>query len=231
MSALKVHRCAGEPVVRLSNRWSSDPTKEDEVAQIWRDADPSRGLTDKEILCVTSFGQTIEVRTTPYRYFYAQSVRPQLFSHPLTALAVSGILSCESRLLIGRRADWVSQDPGVLELVPSGSVDAELASDVPKQLDREAAEELGVGENAIFGHRVLGAIEDDDSHVIDLVIQASLQCSLAELVEAHSRLEQPEYSALKAVTSQELRRMIDDDNERISAVSSAIFANFCAAPQ
>jgi hypothetical protein len=74
-------------------------------------------------------------------------------------------------------------------------------------------------------------VQDDTGHALDIVVAATLNCSVDQLLQAHSRLEQPEYSELLAVTPDELQRIIDDGSERISAVSSAIFVNFCFAAE
>jgi hypothetical protein len=78
---------------------------------------------------------------------------------------------------------------------------------------------------------VLGAVQDDAGAALDIVIAATVNCTLDRLLGAHSRLDQPEYSELQAVTAGEFQRMMDDGSERISAVSTAIFANFCAAAE
>jgi hypothetical protein len=212
-----------------------DRAAEEEVAAIWRAAasDPAQSLHDNPIVVVASYDERqLEAFVLPYRYFFAQRVRPELFEQPLKALAVSGIVLCEGRIVLGRRANWVTQDAGMLELAPSGSVDADIVRsngeiDLERQFDREICEELGVEPGAATGHRISGLIDDEENHVVDIVIRATLQCGFSELLEAHSRLERPEYTELMAVTARELQGMIGDRRGPVSSVSSGIFTHFC----
>jgi hypothetical protein len=195
--------------------------------------DPARNLSDNMVLAVMHAGETIEATQIPYRYVFAQSQRPELFVPPLKALAVSGILLSKDRYVLGRRAQWVSQDPGALELVPSGSVDADLVSDdgridLKGQFDEEVSEELGIGKGAVGGHSILGLVDDVYKHVMDVVVRAKLTCTWPQLVVAHSRLERPEYSDLVSLTKDEIRQMIERGSDGISEVSTAIFTHFCA---
>ena len=84
-------------------------------------------------------------------------------------------------------------------------------------------EELGIARNAITAHRVIGMVDDPVNHVVDLVIETRLTCTFAEVLQAHARLERPEYSELHTLTPAELRQAIDRDP--ISAVSRTIFAH------
>jgi hypothetical protein len=234
MSGLEVRHFDREPTFQCTGSGPLfSPEIEKQIAQIWREAaaDTTRRLRDDLILCVTGWDENIEVAPVRYRYILAQMLRPRLFLQPLTALAVSGIATCEGKFVLGRRADWVRQDPGALELAPSGGLNADFVVadgrvNVLAQFDREACEELGVREELLRHHRVLGLVHDEENHVADVVIAASLECEGAELLRAHARLVQPEYSSLCLVSPGELQRMIDDGRERISAVSSAIIGNF-----
>jgi hypothetical protein len=237
MSSLEVHHLSGRLELRCVRPvWRSSPEVDREVARIWNGAatNSDRSLHDGTILCVSELRDPVEVAPVAYRYFFAQTVAPRLFSHPLTALAVSGIVTCEGKLVLGRRSESVVQDAGMLELMPSGSVDADRVSpdgevDVAAQFRQELYEELGIPAEQASEACVLGLIEDRDKHVVDVVIGARLICTFAALVHAHSRLQRPEYTSLLAVTPDELQQMIDSGRDRISAVSIAIFENFSAA--
>jgi hypothetical protein len=214
-----------------------DPESEEKVAAIWSSALAERPLCDNIVLGVARYDEhQIEAFPLPYRYVLAQLMRPDLFARPFKALAVSGITLCEGRLVLGRRAEWVTQDPGMLELVPSGSIDADAVGDAgeilaARQLGLELAEELGVGLPARPQPQILGLVEDTDNRVVDLVLRSHLPCTFDELIQAHAKLDRPEYRELIAVTPGELRSMIDDGREAISAVSIAIFTRFCVPEQ
>lgn len=200
-----------------------DPRVAAEVAQIWQSS-AAPEMTDDVVLRVVEQAGIFELSPIPYRYIFAQRLRPGLFETPTKSLAVSGVTWCENRLVMGRRAEWVSQDPNCLELVPSGSVEAE-GGDLFRQLDREVTEELGIDPTAITAHRLLGTVDDRTNHVLDAVIEIRLICGFDEVRQAHARLDRPEYSELLALTLGELRDLIDRDSDEISAVSRTIFAH------
>lgn len=214
-----------------------DAESEEKVTAIWNAASTERQLQDNLVLGVARYGdRELDAFPLPYRYVFAQLIRPDLFARPFNALAVSGITLCEDRLVLGRRADWVTQDPGMLELVPSGSIGADAVGDdgeilATRQLCLELTEELGVELEARLQPQLLGLVDDTDNHVVDLVLRAQLPCSFKEVVQAHASLDRPEYRELIAVTPGELRSMIDDGSEAISAVSIAIFTRFCVPEQ
>jgi hypothetical protein len=196
---------------------------EAQVDRVWR-SDAAEGLTDGLVLRVVKQNGVFDLSPLPYRYFWAQRLNPELFAEPLKSLAVTGVTWCEDRLLLGRRADWVTQDANYLELVPSGSADAD-GGDLFAQIDREMTEELGISSSAITAHQLLGIVEDEVNNVVEAVIETKLACSFADVQQSHVRIERPEYSEVLALTASELAAAIDRGSDLISAVSTTIFAH------
>jgi hypothetical protein len=125
------------------------------VEGIWQSDTRESGsqLFDGKILCATEVSATgLLACTMPYRFFYAQRqseiVRDAL---QIKAVAVSGLIFHHDKLYFGRRSLSVTQYPDFVELVPSGSLDANLSvsngkADFRRQLVEELTEEIGIDE-------------------------------------------------------------------------------------
>ncbi len=88
-------------------------------------------LFDGTILSVSSHSAgAIACQPLSYRFFWAQRKDSGLQRKlKRTALAVSGFTTMSDKVLIGRRNPTVTQYPGRLELIPSGSVDLRFVRD------------------------------------------------------------------------------------------------------
>lgn len=130
---------------------------EGEVDDIWERALRQRKLFNGKLLGFLGLrrnGAAMEViaHPTEYKYFFAKSQRPTL-GFSIYPIAVSGItvLSRESQTyaLFAERGKEVSEYPGWLELVPSGSLDGSFIDqdglvDFRAQLLTELTEETGL---------------------------------------------------------------------------------------
>jgi len=98
-------------------------------------------LTETGLRALTHFAE--------YKYFYVHRLRPKLGLR-VKAIGVSGITLVEGDMaLVARRGESMTQYPGLLELVPSGTVDRSCADEdgtvrYEAKLLEELREETGV---------------------------------------------------------------------------------------
>jgi hypothetical protein len=208
------------------------PALEREVAGLWREAGVP-GAVDDLILSVVAIGEAeLTARTVHYRYFAAQRARPGLFPRlNIRPLAVSGVVSIGGAFLFGERGPEVAQDPGAIELVPSGGVGPSKIRpdgtiDVAGQLLAELVEETGFEPPGPPQPTIVGLIEDPLDRVVDIVCSFALGCTFAELREAHARRGGDEYSRLFLVESGSLPALRAAGGKGICAATRAIIDSY-----
>lgn len=124
-------------------------------------------------------GDRIVARFVEYRIYLASRAGALGTRQAVTPLGVSGVVCCGDHVGFGRRAAHVTQYPGWLELIPSGSIDrdalrADGTIDHCGQLIRELSEETGLGESAIGEIVTLGLVFDAVDAVYDLCVSITL---------------------------------------------------------
>src|SRR3990167_3983338 len=126
---------------------------ENEIEHLWIAEQNRRGkaIFNGSIMSATNVSCSgIEGCIVEYRYLIAQKANPDLFDTlRVRPVAVSGLLECADGLVFGRRANAMTQDAGLWELVPSGGIDANHLTlparvDFSSQLLQELHEELGL---------------------------------------------------------------------------------------
>lgn len=177
------------------------PEIDTQVDAVWRMVSRERPhLFDGPVMTVVSLdGDRIVLAHARYRQVLAAQSNSLLHqSLALRTLAVSGILSCADGFVFGRRGRHVTQSPGQWELVPSGTMEAPSdgsAPDFSRQILRELHEEIGLAEGAVV-RAPLGAIEDTEIGVIDVVLPIFTKASGSDVIAAHRKTASNEYIAL-----------------------------------
>lgn len=182
---------------------------EEVVNQIWDENLQKSGNTlfDGQIFSVSKITPDyIEGFGLPYRYFFAQKVMPDLSKTiKIQPLAVTGILQIENSWVAGRRSNiTVTQDAGLWEFVPSGSVDMNQLFEIDnktltQQILEEAREELGVDPELLQVKFANLFIEDEITFVIDCVFFLSTELTFSELSSIHREFGTDEYSELELI--------------------------------
>jgi len=189
---------------------------EAEVTAIWNPERARRyGLVDGRIFSVERFSAArIEGRYIPYRCLVAQRADPTLFTDlRVRPLAVSGVLTCKGGIVFGRRAADVADDPGRWELVPSGGVSPDSVGsgsriDLGRQIRVELDEEVGLKSADVSSLKVICAVEDDKTHVIDVGIAIVSPLISAEVLARHERNVSREYAELAVVARRNLSEFV-----------------------
>jgi len=147
----------------------------------------------------------LEGHFVPYSWYVAATSDREIAAIlGLWALGVSSILRCPEGIVLGRRASTTSYG-GLLELVPSGAVDAHAANedrvDLHAAILGELAEELALSERDLEGPPATFAlVEDEASLLYEAGFQMSTTHSFADIERAHAALATREHDHLQLLT-------------------------------
>jgi 8-oxo-dGTP pyrophosphatase MutT (NUDIX family) len=210
---LEVYRVPSNLVVRVQQ--GIRPYRSESVAKkveaIWKAERRTRGdkVFNGQVLALSSFGDgVVEAEITDYKTFVAQLRDPSLYEDlRVRTLAVSGLVTVGNEIIFGRRADHLTQDPGLWELVPSGGID--VSNSPTDQFFLELEEELGIPKSKVLSTRVFLVVEDLVRHTMDICVMAELSGSRQEL-ESFINRHTGEYSELKWVKSQEIQSFCEN---------------------
>lgn len=122
------------------------------VESIWqREFERTKGrLFNDKILSMISWDKDRLVgEFVDYRYYIAQLNDPKLEPFlKIRPISISGIIYAEDKILIGLRAETLSQNPLFYELAPSGGIDPSVVEgdkiNIKKLVEKELVEETGI---------------------------------------------------------------------------------------
>ena len=158
---------------------------------------------------------------TEFRRIVAQMEDPALFSDlALRPLAVCGVLHGPAGVAIGRRPAAAIYQPGLWQLPPAGSVDAQALRpdgtlDLRAQLMTELHEELGLDPADVFAERPLCLVEHPGSHVSDLGISVCTNLPEEAILSAHRTRGNGEYDPLRIIGHADLASLIARLGDRL----------------
>ncbi len=196
----------------------------DEIESRYREEFSKSDDYNGELFNVVSFdinSQLMEGFFTDYKSWVVQRVRRDAFQgHEIKALAVSAIIQCGDCVILGKRSREVSQDAGLWEFCPSGSIDNQCLDDesgiidYTSQLKIELEEELAIPAEKISGMELICLIEDDEEGVIDICVRLSIESPI-ELPVSNS-----EYREFRKIPLREIDSFHGDNSVLMSPVSS-----------
>jgi hypothetical protein len=133
--------------------------------------------------------------------------------------------------VFGRRPDYVEQDAGSWELVPSGGIDGSSRNpdgsiDLVQHALAELAEETGIAGATVVTALPFAMVYDPTAEVSDVGILLRTRLSMAEVMTAFASLGTREYVALEVVPVGELADFI---KSRAQPLAQATFALLNAA--
>lgn len=190
----------------LPGRVAPPPGLSQRIDELWEAEVQSRpSVVDGTILSVVAVdGNRLAVQRCPYRLFVARERDSELRDAlGVRAIGVSGVVvfdGGETHVLVGRRADDVTEYPGAWELVPSGGISPET-----NPLDAllvELEEEAGLGPEAVERALPLGLVHDVAQDGFDICFRLHIRGA-----EAVAR---DEYGELAAIGLGEARRLLDE---------------------
>ncbi|MEQ8603731.1 MAG: hypothetical protein RIB45_10455 [Marivibrio sp.] len=185
----EVHFLSSRPSIITQGLLPLSDSQHARIGMIWETAIRARpDLTDDRVLVARSIEPpAFHCAVTSYRTFIACREDAELAQDlALRPVAVSGVLQCADGLVFGRRGKTVSQDPGMWELAPSGTLtpDATLESQIRTELDEE------IGPIPAEIDAPVGWLEDTQSGVIDFLLPIRTPLDAAAL---HRLPRTPEY--------------------------------------
>lgn len=162
----------------------------DRIERIWADERERRGpaLRNGRLLSIRQTDDAgFEVWETQYKWWIAQRQFPELFSEStIRPLAVTAFTHLLDAVVFARRASDVTQDAGLWEIPPSGSVDPRRfpngnAIDIVGQLLSELSTELNIGPSLVLEVQPFALMEDTVENVVDIVFDLRLAPDRAEV--------------------------------------------------
>lgn len=200
------------------------PVESEAIERFWNDHLSSHpDAFDGEMISVVSIGANrAELIRTGFRYWLAQ--RAGVAQLGIRPLGVTGLLRIEGKWLCARRSARVTQDAGLWEFAPSGSVSGEARGadgtlDARRQLAIEAAEELNLPAQVLERPAAVAFVEDTDTGVCDLLFHADLELSAREFDRLWAARANREYVACV---------LLDPASVRVPGIELSPFARFCA---
>jgi hypothetical protein len=186
------------------------------VDAIWQAklADNPHGLFDGPIHAMLHHTpEEVTCYRTSYRYLVACRRDASLAAAlSLTAIGVTGILTCGDGLVLGRRAANMASNRGRWELAPAGA----LSQNSPRtQLMEELSEELGIVEDRVKSVEAVGITHDPDDRVYDLLLRLHVSLTDAEVRETYLAQGSSEYSELAVVPRDRIVDFVADHRENL----------------
>ncbi len=161
---------------------SISATLQTRVDRIWDEEKQQKGeaLFDGLILSAIEVTHTHLVgRWVNYRYALAVYRQPDLSdAYQVNPVAVNGVTLAGSRVLLAKRAGFVSQSPGCWEFVPSGGIDPKASSggqiDYRRAILDELEEETGIDRGRVARVDPFALIYDPLTSTWEMALQIRL---------------------------------------------------------
>ncbi|MBZ0270437.1 hypothetical protein K8I61_00255 [bacterium] len=164
-----------------------------------------------------------------YREYLALREEPELAPGGAVpaSLGVSGLLVAGGRVVLARRAKHVWQYPGMLELVPSGVVDAAHRAengtiDFRAQILDELFEEVGVARDHITAVQPFALVFDSRIGTFDIAIELRTELSATDIEHFAQTAPHDEYEGIRMVPIEGLNRFVAENRRRIIPLSLAM---------
>lgn len=127
-------------------------------------------------------GEFLEAYEGEYKHWFVKHHR-LLEGHSqnnMYILAVTGIINDGNTVLLGERSQFVSQNKGNYDLLPSGSLDVASNGDYLSQLKKEFKEELKHTKRLQYISNVLGLLFDNQDNVVDIIVDMKFKDGIEE---------------------------------------------------
>lgn len=229
MDGFVVHELVPGLVVRVTRPMPTLPSDVDTTVEtLWRraaarvEAGGAGRLFNGRVFSADRISPTAIVgHMTEFRRIVAQMEAPALFpTLGLRPLAVCGVLRCADGVAAGRRPSAAIYQPGMWQLPPAGSVDANALGangviDLEKQILAELAEELGLPAGEVAQPIPICVVEHPGSHVCDLGMALATTMDAAAVLAAHRAGGNSEYDPLRVVAFDALAAFVAEAGARL----------------
>jgi hypothetical protein len=171
-------------------------------------------------------GRQLFAKVVDYSAYLAQRADPRLRSaHGIVPLAVSGITTAGSAVLVGRRGTRVTAYAGFFELVPSGGIETACVLpsgvvDFRLQLLKELKEEVGLSDVLTDTITPFALVLDRNDGVCDLCLE--IEPNEPRDIVASSCVPNEEYESFAFIEKTELNEFCARHHGEIVPTSLAI---------
>lgn len=212
---------------------------ENEVERLWLAEQNRRGkaiFNGRIMSASTVSSDGIHGYIVEYRHLIAQRAKPALFKDlQVRPVAVSGLFECADGIVFGRRAESMTQDAGLWELVPSGGIDTSkihdalhstVKIDFLPQILTELHQEIGIKSSFVSSVNPFCLVDDTDSHVLDIGISIESPLSADKVLRAHHVNATKEYDELRIVSHADVSDFIKHEALRLVKVSAELLQTY-----
>lgn len=181
-------------------------------------------LHEGAILSAISYDQkSLTGQFVPYKYLFAQLCDPSLKKDlNIVPVSMSGITFIEDRLIVAKRASWVSLFSDCYELAPSGGVHPPLKDceniDVKFQLAEELAEETGIMRSQIKSMKYFTLVHDKKENLVELC--AEIHLKPGSLILSTSS----EYTQIMVISEEEISDFAEVHKENFVPLSLTLLS-------
>jgi hypothetical protein len=152
------------------------------IEDVWQKETAKRGqhLHNGRIFTILSVSpKRLTGRFIDYKTYLAAWHHPEAFvAQPIHSLAISGMITANDHVLIGKRSQVVTNAPGSYEFVPSGGIDDSCVSDhridAKRQVITEFQEETGINASLITSITVIALFHDLKNRLYDVCAHVEL---------------------------------------------------------
>ena len=208
--------------------------KKDDVERIWQaEVDKNDKLfnglflnyhsIEKSEDAVEAFGHFVE-----YKNFIAQRLESGLDLN-IKPIGVSGLSvfedAGEEYVLLAKRSKDVTQYPGCLELVPSGTIDGQFMKengvvDYQAQLENEFYEETGLPKGSVIDVKGFALILDTQDSVYDVCCKVTFKADSKNIIDGMKL--SGEYNEPQCVALNDLSDFVRENKDGIIPCSRAV---------
>lgn len=218
-------------IIRTSPPPAPSPEVLARIDQLWADEQESRGAAIENGRILSLFktdSAKLQVWETQYKWWIAQRRDPSLFSEiRIRPLAVTAFTHLGNAIVVARRSHELTQDAGLWEIPPSGSVDADRALkngtiDIVAQLHSELSTELNIGPSLVLALRPFALMEDTVDNVVDIVFDVCLAPHREEVESLFEVRASTEYTEIGIWPFSNLRDHLARERQQMSPSAVAI---------
>lgn len=139
----------------------------------------------------------LTLQRSEYRYLVARLRQPSMADElDVRPVGVTGVLTCRDGLVLGRRADAVTQDAGRWESAPAGVLDQ---PDAYAQVRDELREEVGITADRLTSCRAIVLVEGVATGVQTIIFDLRTSLTASDVHAAHASATAHEYAELAVV--------------------------------
>jgi len=233
MSRFRVHPLSSVVLREEGEARALSAALEDRIESIWQSECASRAEppVDAPIFNVTRFsGQQIVGHFVPYRRWIAQLRFPELRDAlQVQPGSVCGLSFACGSLLVGRRSEHTTQDPGAWEPVQAGGIGVDARGEhgelsAARQILLELHEELNLSAERVVGIAPFALVVDLETRVHDIAFELEIDLSLEQVEVEFLDRTSTEVTALRGISRDRIHAWIRSEKDSLAPITASLLA-------